>query len=164
MSQDTTGYKTAIAKIPQGQLSERQLRIAAALAMVREGKAVRTAAREAHVPLSTLQRYVQKGLEAGRQQEQEVRTAELLDASFDIANMASEAILESLSTDREAWKPGELVKAYGVATDKTAVLSTQRTSADPGISALAKLLESADVTITKRDASQDAIDVTPDAD
>lgn len=164
MSQDTTGYKTAIAKIPQGQLSERQMRIAAAVAMVRDGSSVEGAARSARIPRTTLRRYIDRAADVASTKEQETRTADLLDASFDIANMASEAILESLSTDREAWKPGELVKAYGVATDKTAVLSTQRTSADPGISALAKLLESADVTITKRDASQDAIDVTPDAD
>ena len=163
MPKDPTGYNTALATIPKGQLSERQMRISTAVAMVRDGTSLTQAAKRCKVPLTTLHRYVHRVSDA-EVQEQDNRAQDLLHTSYDIANLAAEAIQTSLVDSPDEWKPGDLVKAYGVATDKTINLTKTPQATNPGISALAQLLESSDITLTKRDDTRDAIDITPEGD
>lgn len=115
--------KEVAAQITPGALSEREQRIAAGIALVREGKSLNRAAKIVQVPRSTLTRYVQGVRQLGNSNGRETRLADVEELSFDIARIAGERIRESLSETPEEWKPGDLVKAYGTATDKSATLS-----------------------------------------
>jgi len=158
---DPTGYDVALVPQPVA-LSERQQRIAAGMAMVRDGMSLRKASAAARVPRATLHGYMQGVSKLGRQEEHG-RLEQVTDYSYDISLIASEAIIESLSERPHEWKPGDLNRAYGTATDKIIALRNAPASQTaPGISALAQLLEGADVTITKRDPAKHAIDVTPE--
>ena len=158
MSKDPTGFETALATIPEGQLSERQHRLATAISMVREGKSQREAARACGVAKSTLYDALHRS-GTGRENSTSAELQVVHDLSHDIATIAGEAVRDSLSNDLEEWKPGELVKAYGVAVDKIVALHRTEKPTETGVSALAELLKQADVTITKRPADADAIDV-----
>ena len=137
---DPDGYTTALETIELGALSERDQRIAAALAMVREGRSVAGAARATQVPRTTLSRYVAGVSRLGSTNGIAPRVRDLVDVSYDVARIAGEAVRESLSERPEDWKPGDLVKAFGVATDKTIALAGQRSEGERGVSALAELL------------------------
>src|SRR5678815_4355441 len=97
MAIDPTGYTAALATIQPGQLSERQQRIAAGLAMIRDGKSIRSASKATMIPWSTLDRY-HRGLstvgsnDAGA----ELHIDGISNAAADIALMASQAVLESM--------------------------------------------------------------------
>lgn len=161
---DPTGFDKAIASIQPGALSERQQRIAAGLAMIREGKSLSAAARAVQVPLSTMWNYHHgvSTLEGGNQQGGSLsRELEAVHAtSHDIALLAGENIVRSLTTEPEVWKPGDLVKAYGVAVDKIAILSQQPQGAqEDGQSLLAKFLSGHRVTIEPKRAGDDAVEV-----
>lgn len=161
---DPTGYEAALETIDPGALSERDQRIAAALAMVREGRSVAGAARAAQVPRSTLSRYVAGVSKLGSTNNVAPRVRDLVDVSYDVARIAGESIRESLSERPDEWKPGDLVKAYGVATDKTIALQANREDGERGVSALAALLsEGADVTIHAPRPDARAIDVEAEA-
>jgi hypothetical protein len=138
------------------------MRIAAAVAMVREGQTIRRAAQAARVPKSTLHTYLHRSPEDGHVQEQETRVGALLDASYDIAGLAAESIRDSMIDNPDDWKPADLVRAYAASADRTIALTRPAQSTSPGVSALAQLLEAGDLTLTKRDTSRDAIDVTPE--
>lgn len=161
MAIDPEGYKTAIATIQPGALSERQQRIAAGLAMLREGKSYREAARVAKIPHATLWSYHNTGRAiAEREGKADHNIAAVTELSVDIALMAGEAVRDSLATNLEEWKPMDLVKAYGVATDKVIALSQRATGGSTdSIPALAKLLQGAKVTIEPAQPSDQALEV-----
>ena len=145
---DPTGKDAALETIQTGALSEREQRIATALALVREGSSIKRAARDCQIPRSTLSRYVAGVSKLGATNGVAPRVRDLVEVSYDVARIAGESIRESLSERPEDWKPGDLVKAYGVATDKTVALQANRDDGERGVSALAALLsEGADVTI-----------------
>ncbi len=158
---DPTGTKAIVAAIEPGQLSERQQRIATGMALVRDqGMPVKTAARKVHIPRTTLRRYLDGMAELATGEDHEVAITEIRNHSLDISRMAAERIAESLSEKGDEWKPGDLVKAYGVSTDKAVAMTQHKPPEDDGVSALSRLLEAGDtVTITKADR---AIDVTPE--
>lgn len=77
-----------------------------------------------------------------------------------IALAASERIFERI--DSNSMSDTNLLRAMSSATATVIALRAQPAkTAENGISLLAKLLESADIQLTKRDGSKDAIDVTP---
>ena len=157
---DTTGFDAVLAAIPKGQLSERQQRIAAGMAMVREGRSYRTASMACGIPISTLHHYVSGSSSLEREQGFERPLKDVNEQSFDIAQLAGEAIVESLTKDRDAWKPGDLVKAYGVAVDKINAMSGQSAAVPNGIAeALGKLLDKGDVTLRRHRPGDDALEV-----
>ena len=157
---DTDGYTTALETIEPGALSERDQRIAAALAMVREGSSVKGAARRAQVPRTTLMRYVAGVSKLGSTNNVARRVDDVAELSYDVARIAGEAVRESLSERPEDWKPGDLVKAFGVATDKTIALAGQRSEGERGVSALAELLSGGgSVTIQAPTPEERAVEV-----
>ena len=121
MAKDHT--KEVQAQIEPGALSERDQRIAAGLALVREGTSMKRAAQIAQVPRTTLMRYRDNLSKLGTSNGREQRLADVEELSFDIARIAGERIRESLNDPEETWKPGDLVKAYGTATDKTLAMA-----------------------------------------
>jgi hypothetical protein len=81
--------------------------------------------------------------------------------------MAADIMTERMADNPDAWQNGDLVKAYGVATDKIALKRGWRQgelqrAADEGLSAVAKLLAGHVITATPIDPAAKAIDVTPD--
>ena len=157
---DPTGYTAAIAAIPKGQLSERQQRIAAGLAMIREGKSIQAASRATMIPWSTLDRY-HKGLSTLESNEAgaEVNAENIHHAAADIALIAAQHVLESMRDNIEEWKPSDLIKAFGVAADKVLALSGRTKGAEQGISALGQLLAGSTLTFPPRPQGDSALDV-----
>lgn len=158
---DPTGFDSVLAKIPKGQLSERQERIATGLAMIQNGSSIKRAAQTCGIPVSTLWNYHHGistlGSETGF--ERDLKSVQAV--SHDIALIAGENIVKSLTTEPEAWKPGDLVKAYGVATDKViAFQAGGQASAPNGIAELVgSLLEQGDISIKRRDKAAEAVEV-----
>jgi hypothetical protein len=164
MAIDPTGYTDAIATIPEGQLSERQQRIAAGLAMIRDGTSIKRASEIAKVPLSTLWNYHHKGRSiAERETKADYNVAAVTEMSVDISLMAAERVRDRLADDPDSWSNMDLVKAYGVATDKLIAIGARNpSSGDDGISELSKLLRSSKVTIEPKADGHSAIDVEAD--
>ena len=157
---DPTGFDKAIAAIQPGALSERQQRIATAMAMVREGHSILKASKECELPYSTLWGYCRGVSNLGRENDGgRGRDLDALQAaSLDASLIAVEKLRTALLT--EDWKHGDLVKAYGVATDKVIAFSQQPTGeAEDGQSMLAKFLAGHKVTIEPKRAGDDAIEV-----
>ena len=157
---DPTGFQATLDTIPKGQLSERQERIARALAMVQSGSSVRGASRACGIPTSTLWGYAHgitnlaRENDGGRGRDLDA----IYEATIDASLIAAEKLREALVTDD--WSHGDLIKAYGVATDKVVALNQRSTDAPSGIRELfAAVLAEGDLTISKRDASRDAIEV-----
>lgn len=157
---DPTGFQAALATIQPGQLSERQQRIATGLAMIQAGSSCLAASKQCSLPVSTLWRYargisnLQSENDGGRGRELDA----IHDASIDASLIAAERLRDSLIHDE--WKPGDLVKAYGVATDKVIALSQRTTEAPMGIRELfSAVLAENDITIRKRDAIDQAIEI-----
>jgi hypothetical protein len=158
--------RSVIADLPQNQLSTRQLKIAAGLSLVRDqGYTFTKAAAEADVPLSTLWRASRGLVPATDGKGVEINDAALVAASFDVAQVAAGIMTERMVDNPEAWANGDLVKAYGVATDKIAMKrgwkqgDLQR-AADEGLSAIGKMLQGHTITATPIDRASRAIDVT----
>lgn len=160
MAIDPTGYDKALAQIQPGALSERQQRIAAGLAMLADGQSYRRAASVAQVPLSTLWEYANHARSIHERQtrmEDDVQVVAQL--SCDVALIAGEAVRDSLINERDQWKPGDLVKAYGVATDKLIALGQRASAGDDSVSELAKLLSNSRVTVEPMGESDRALSV-----
>lgn len=158
---DPTGYEDALATIPKGQLSERQQRIAAGLAMIREGSSIKKAAEVCRIPKTTMWEYHHSLRSLSDPEIKVDRDMKAIQAAtYDIAQIASEKIIESLSDNAEDWKPGDLVKAYGVAVDKIGILSSSAAPGTDGVANLVSaLLEAGSVTITPHPPDHAAIDV-----
>ena len=162
---DPTGFEAALATIPEGQLSERQHRIAAGIALINdEGLSTHEAARRVSIPQATLYRYHRGQVALNQEMPAERDLEAVTRASYDISQIAADAILDSLANEREDWKPGDLIKAYGVATDK--VIAINRKAAPPDESAaaalvgvLAKAFEGKSVTVTEADPVEQAVEV-----
>lgn len=146
---DPTGYTQALATIQPGALSERQQRIAAGVAMVREGASYRKAAAAAKVPLRTLWAYCNEGRAiAEREGKADYNVAAVSEMSVDISLMAAEHVRDRLASAPEEWTNMDLVKAYGVATDKIIAMSQRVSSgSQDALPALSKLLAGSKVTI-----------------
>lgn len=160
MGIDPTGYQAALAEIKPGQLSERQQRIAAGLAMIREGKSVRAASKATMIPWATLDRY-NKGLSTLESNEAgaEVNVEHIHHAASDIALIAAQHVLESLRDHSEEWKPGDFIKAFGVAADKVIALSGRTRPTETGMSALGQLLSGATLTFPAAGQGERTLDV-----
>lgn len=157
---DTTGFDAVLAAIPKGQLSERQQRIAAGMAMVREGSSVLAAAKACGLPNSTLWAYCNDVTKLGRENDGPLgRDIEALRAaSVDASLIAAEKLRKALIEDE--WKHGDLVKAYGVATDKVIAMGDNRGAAPNALAdVLGALLDKGDVSIKRRDPANDAIEI-----
>lgn len=158
---DPTGIDAALAAIQPGALSERQQRIAAGVALMRDqGLNSRTAAKRVGVPYATLYRYHRDGVTLKQETGLERDTEDIAEASADIALLAAEAIRDSLVNHIEDWKPMDLVKAYGVATDKIIALGQKSAAPVIGIRELFQgLLGESEITLRKRDPAADALEV-----
>ena len=158
---DPTGYAGALEAIQPGQLSERQQRIATALAMVRDGTPLRKAAVVAKVPYATLWEYHNKGRSvAGQETKADYNIAAVTEVSVDISLMAAERVRDRLAENPDDWSNMDLVKAYGVATDKIIALA-QRTGGQSaeGMTELQRLLTGRKVTIEDAQPIDSAIEV-----
>ena len=137
---DPRGYAQTLATIPSDALSTRQQRVAAAVALVRvEGRTVSQASRETGIPRPTIYRHLD-GVSsiADTSKGDQAAHRRILDASQAIAIRAGDAVLDAIEDG--GMRPGDLIKAYGVATDKTIALGAQRSEGERGVSALAELL------------------------
>ena len=168
MGEDHTGMDAVVAEIPRGQLSERQTRIAAGLALIRDGSSVQAAARQVEIPQPTLWRHNrglstlndEKGIQANEQA--------LLAASFDIAQLAAEKITDRLLDETNPVKDADLGKFYGIASDKIAIRRGYARGTGPAdektqdalAGALERLRQGDQVQITSPDPTSQAIDVT----
>lgn len=165
-SSDPDGILGALAEIPKGQLSERQARLAAALAMIDGGSSIHAASKACELPYSTLYKQARGLARSDRETAFEVGESALVDAQLTIASRASEIVLERLDDTQNPMRDGDIIKAMGVATDKVAI-KRQWSRADSnqnereGISALARILQGHTVTIEPTDPSTQAVDVTP---
>lgn len=158
---DPTGFDAALQTIQPGQLSERQQRIAAGLAMIREQKySISAAAHKAGIPVSTLWDYHHGYSTIGSETGFERDLKAVTESTYDIAQIAADAIRTSLTQTPEDWKPGDLVKAYGVAVDKIAILSQRSAAPVAGMTELVSaLLNQGELSIRKRDPIADAVEV-----
>ena len=157
---DPTGYDKALAQIQPGALSERQQRIAAGLALVRDGMSGLKAARAVGVPYSTLWGYIHEVSKLGNVESdgREIDLRSLDEASIDVALIAAEAVRDELVNNRDAWKPADLVRAYAAATDRVIALRQGGQSQADGMSELSKLLQGMAVTLTPRPDGDRAIE------
>lgn len=157
---DPTGYEAALAQIPKGQLSERQQRIATGMAMVREGSSIWAAAKACQIPYSTLWGYCNNVTKLDNENAGvQGRDLEALQtASLDVSLIAAEKLRKALEEDD--WRHGDLVKAYGVATDKV-IAFQERPQADDaqGQSLLTKLIQGHRITIEPAREGDDAVPV-----
>lgn len=146
---DPTGYSHAIATIEKGALSERQQRIAVGVAMLRDGATYRQASAAAKVPIRTLWDYANRGQAImEREGKADYNVAAVTEVSLDISLMAAEHVRDRLAAAPEEWSNMDLVKAYGIATDKLIALSQRVTGgASDALPALSKLLSGSKVTI-----------------
>lgn len=160
MGIDPTGYQSALAEIKPGQLSERQQRLSIGVALVREGKSIRSAAAIAQVPKSTLHLYATGQVDILTTESSLERQVNAVhEASIDMSLIAAEAVIESLSTQPDQWRPADLVKAYGVATDKVLAFGQRSKGPEQGMSELSKLLQGSKLTIEPARPGDDAIEV-----
>ena len=163
---DDSGYQAAIAEIPRGQLSERQQRIAAGLAMIRvDGSSVHAAAKAVQIPYSTLYDHNRGLTDPDYEKGFKANERGLVDGLMSIATLASEKIFERVEAD--TMRDGDLIKAQGVAIDKIAMkrrwAQTQTQGSDRTHDALAAALEAmrqgAKVSIEQPDPVADAIEI-----
>lgn len=172
MSDDPTGMGAAIAEIPEAQLSERSLRIAAGLALIRDqNKTVNAAAKEVGVAQSTLWRHQHKLPTADTENGVRANEQALVAASFDIAQIAAAGLTERLLDATVPKSTMELAKVYGIATDKIAtrmqwnkgIRGADERSQDALADALQTIMEQGGkVSIEQPEPSDEAIDVTPE--
>lgn len=159
-----TGFDAALEAIPENQLSSRQQRIAAGVAMIREGSTCLAASKAVEIPYTTLRRY-SKALANVVSSEADGRDASfqaLADHSIVASTIALERITERLVDDEHEWKDSDLARTYVATAEKAQSLIARPKAEDSGVSALRELMQEGDITITKRDPTKDAIDVTPE--
>ena len=148
--------------------ADMQGRYANAIALVRDHDySIRKAARELGISASHLARKVDSiGASGDLQARAAAGDRRILEMSQAMSTLAAETLLERLESEGDELKTTELTKIYTAATNQVAAKqrwsqgSTERVI-DEGMSAIAKLLRGNDITVTKRDAAMDAIDVTP---
>ena len=165
---DPTGMIEALAEIPAGQLSERQMRIASGIALVRDNNlSYEKASKECGIPTKTLWRHCQGHVALTDEKGVQVNERALVAASFDMAQIAADKITTRLLDTEHDWKDGDLVKVYGVATDKIAMKRRWAQGNDGGSErsqdTLANALEELrgkTVTITDADPASQAIEVS----
>ena len=167
---DNTGIVEALKQVPANQLSGRDARIAAGLALIREhGRSILSSAKEVGVPYSTLQRYHAGLSSLGHETRVRAHEDALLEQSMEIAQIGADIIKDRLLDPEHDWRDADLIKAHQVGLDGVAK-RRRWASADgneegpSGISALAKILQGHDVVLSKRPPDADAIDVTPPED
>jgi len=158
---DPTGYAGALEAIQPGQLSERQQRIATALAMIRDGASILSASKKAQIPVSTMWRYHHNISKLGNSEGDgmDADVMAISQVSADVALIAAEAVRDELVNNREAWKPADLVRAYSAATDRVIAFQGRSKGPEQGVSALAQLLTGRKVTIEDSRPGDDAIEV-----
>lgn len=162
MAVDPTGFDKAIAAIQPGALSERQQRIAAGMALARDGMPGYKAAQKVGIPWSTLWRYINGMRQLGNAAADgmEADTTALHETSVDMSLMAAERIRDSLAQEPDEWKPQDLVRVYAAATDRVIALGQQgRAQDDGGASMLQKMLQGHRVKLEPIKAGDDAVDV-----
>jgi len=159
--QDNSGYEAAIAEIPKGQLSEREQRIAAGIAMVKvDGFSILQASKKTGIPYTTLSRHV-RGITTTVSNNVEAAREDLLETAYAVASGAAAHIQARLDDENHEWKDGDLAKVYGIATDKFDRLQNAGGMPTSGVAALIDVLtKEHDLTLSKRDPATDAIDVT----
>ena len=162
MPDDSSGYLEAIAEIPKGQLSERQQRIAAGLAMIRDGSSIREASHLTNIPYSTLYDHKRGLTETDHEKAFQKGERALVDGLLAIATLASEKVFERVEAD--SMRDGDLIKAQGVAIDKIALKrgwskGQQANGDDHGMTTLARLLSGKKLTIEDADPVKQAIEV-----
>ena len=90
---------------------------------------------------------------------------ELQKGTMIAALMATERVTERLADPDHDWRDTDLIKAQGVNVDKVVALQNRpKAPEESGVALLAAMLETSDITLTKRDAASEAIDVTPEKD
>lgn len=162
---DLEAVRAVVAEIPKGQLSERQMRIAAGLALIRDrGMPFRQAAAEVDIPVKTLWRHAQGLQDPMSDKGVTANETALVAASFDVAQMAAAKLTDRLLDEGHEWHNGDLVKLYSVATDKVALRLNWKggktpDSGDDGLTALAKLMKGHRLIAEPVRAGDDAIDV-----
>ncbi|GEM_PF-6162438 len=161
-SSDPTGYESQVAEIQPNALSERQQRVGIGLAMIRDGASYSEAARVCGIERRALARYEQKLRQVDSKEGDGMTVA--LDAlqkgAMTAALIATERVTERLVDPEHEWKDGDLIKAQGVNIDKVLAFQAKPIApADSGVSALERLLDQADVTLTKKDPANEAIEV-----
>lgn len=158
---DPTGFQAALATIQPGALSERQQRIAAGLALVRDGMPGYKAARQVGIPWSTLWGYIHNVSKLGNAEsdgmESDIRA--LNEASVDVALIAAESVRDELVNNRDAWKPADLVRAYSAATDRVIALNQRSSQPNTSTPTLASLLSGIKLTVETSRAGDDATTV-----
>ena len=165
MPTDPTGITDALAEIPKGQLSERQHRMAAGLALIDAGSSISAASRECGIPYTTL--YQQhRGITASDRENTFQRGEDaLIDAQLTIASRASEIVLERL--DADTMRDADVIKAMGVATDKVAIKrqwargsgASDVNTRDALTEALESVMRGGSVTVTGPDPISEAVEV-----
>ena len=165
MRNDPSGYLEAIAEIPRGQLSERQQRIAAGIAMIRDGKSCNKAAKEVGIPYSTLFRHKQGLTDPNYEKAFQKGEKALIEGHLAIATLGAEKVFERVEAD--TMSDGDLIKAVGVSTDKLALKrgwarglsSADEKTQDALAGALEHLRQGHTVTIEKPDPVNEAIEI-----
>lgn len=157
----------AITEIPAGQLSERNLRIAAGLRLITDHHyPVGETAKIVGVEESSMWRAKRRLAVPSNDHGVKVAEQQLLEASFDIAQIAAERIKERLLDQDHPWKDSDLTKAYAVAVDAIALRRNWRqglstSASEQGFSALAQILKGSKITLQPAPDGDLAIDVTP---
>lgn len=168
MPTDPTGMQQALETIPSGQLSERQTRIAAGISLVRDaGFSINRAAKECDIPYKTMWRHVKGLVNSATEQGFQADETALIAGSFDVALIANDKIIERLSDDDNPMRDSDLIKSYGVATDKIAAKrqwsrgtqSSDINTRDALTEALESVMRGGSVTVTGPDPISEAVEV-----
>ncbi len=166
MPDDPTGMLETLAEADQVMvpLSPRKAKIAAGLALVRDGMPIQRAAKHVDIPTATLWRHARGLSDVNSEKLVQVNEQALVAASFDMAQIAASKLTDRLLDEDHGWKDGDLVKVYGVATDKIAMRrgwskGQQANGDDHGMTTLARLLSGTKLTIEDADPVEQAIEV-----
>jgi len=154
--------------VPNG--TDTHARYADAISLVQDrGFGVVQAAREVGVNASHLSRKINElGAKSDMSAAAYAADQRILETSQTLSALSAEKLLERIEKESDTMETPELTKIYKAASDTVATKQQWAKGgggppgAANGVSALARLLEEGDITITKRKAEQEAIDVTPD--
>jgi len=139
-----------------------------ALVLVQQqGTSVMKAAREAGVDASRLRKIVNSAAAKGQGDDALAIEADrqIEEMSQTVALLAAEQLIDRLENEGDTMKNQELIKSYRAGVETVAAKRRwnqggHHPSEQSGASVLASLLEEGDLTITKRDPSREAIDVS----